>query len=69
MPREAQDYYLDAKLLFDLGLKYSYGKHLQFALDCENLFNTDHYVCGPDPKYLPHFQRGRTLMASLAVAL
>ena len=69
MPLEAQDYYLDAKLLFDLGLKYSYGKHLQFALDCENLFNTDHYVCGPDPKYLPHFQRGRTLMASLAVAL
>ena len=69
MPLEAQDYYLDAKLLFDLGLKYSYGKHLQFALDCENLFNTDHYVCGPDPKYLPHFQRGRTLMASISFGI
>jgi hypothetical protein len=40
--------------------------HLQFSLDCENIFNTDHYICGPNSQHVPHFQRGRSLMASLS---
>ena len=61
------DFYVDDKLIFDLGLKYSYRQRLQLSFDCENLFDTDNYLCGPDGKYKPRLDRGRTLMASIAL--
>ena len=63
---EEDDYYVNATMLFDLGLKYSYRQHLQLTLDCENLLNTERYLAGPNPYQHPLFQRGRSLMASVA---
>ena len=60
------DYYVKAQALFDLGVKYSYRQHLDISLDCENLLNSDRYLCGPLENMHPIFQRGRTLMASIA---
>ena len=60
------DYYLKAQALFDLGIKYSYRQRLNISLDCENLLNSDHYVVEPISDRHPIFQRGRTLMASVA---
>lgn len=67
--KEKDDFFVDGKLLFDLGVKYRYRQLFQLSLDCENIFNTDYYLCGPSYLYAPMFQRGRTLMASLAVQL
>ena len=64
--KENEDFYVDAKMIFDLGIQYRYRQRLQFSLDCENIFNTDHYICGPNSQRVPHFQRGRSLMASLS---
>ncbi len=63
---EELDYYVDGKLLFDLGIQYRFHQNLQLALDCENICNTDHYICGPNYQNSPHFQRTRTLMASIS---
>lgn len=63
---EAGDFFVSGSLLFDLGIQYRYRQRLQFALDCDNIFNTDHYICGPNYLHVPHFQRGRTLMASVS---
>jgi iron complex outermembrane receptor protein len=60
------DYYVDACLLFDLGIQYRYRQRLQLSLDCENICNTDHYICGPNYQDAPHFKRGRSLMASVS---
>ena len=60
------DFFIDGKWLFDLGIKYGYKQRLQISLDCENILNTDHYICGPNIQFTPKFQRGRTLMASLS---
>ena len=60
------DYYVKAQALFDLGVKYSYRQHLDISLDCENLLNSDRYLCGPLDTFHPIFQRGRNLMASIA---
>lgn len=65
-PFQATDYYIDGKWKLDLGVKYSFRRHLSFSLDCENLFNTSDYVCGPVNSFLPLFQRGRNLMASVS---
>ena len=62
----ADDYYVKGQALFDLGIKYSYRQRLNLSLDCENLLNSDRYLCGPVDVMHPIFQRGRTLMASLA---
>ena len=62
----SNDSYVDAKWFFDLGAKYTYNKCLQLSLDCENVFDTDHYICGPNSQFVPLFQRGRSLMASLS---
>jgi iron complex outermembrane receptor protein len=64
--KENEDFYVDAKVIFDLGIQYRFRQRLQFSLDCENIFNTDHYICGPNSHNLPYFQRGRSLMASLS---
>ena len=66
---EEEDYYLNRKLIFDAGVKYSYNKLLQLSLDCENVFNTDRYVTGPEWNMYPNLLRGRNLMASVTVAL
>ena len=64
---EKEDFYVKAKTLFDLGIKYSYRQRLKLSLDCENILNTDHYLCGPTIDYThPIFQRGRTIMGSLS---
>ena len=64
--KEASDFYVDGTMLFDLGMKYDYRNHLQLSLDCENILNTDRYLCGSYLKKHPIFQRGRTLMASIS---
>lgn len=64
--KEERDFYVDGKILFDLGIKYSFMQRLQVAFDCENILNTDHYICGPNIQGIPHFQRGRSLMASFS---
>ena len=63
---EENDFYVGEKLLFDIGIKYSYRQRLNFSIDCENILNTDNYLCGPDDLYHPIFQRGRSLMASIS---
>lgn len=63
---EEYDFWVDAKMLFDLGVKYCYNQRLQVSLDCENIFDTYNYVCGPSYMSVPVFQRGRTLMASIS---
>lgn len=63
---EKTDFFVDDVLLFDLGVKYRYQKRLQFSFDCENILNIDHYICGPNYQYVPYFQKGRSLMASVS---
>jgi len=65
----SDDYFLDRRVIFDAGLKYTYKKHLQLSLDCENLLNTNRYVVGPRWEMYPERQRGRNLMASIAFTL
>ena len=57
---------LNSNVLFDAGVKYTYNKHLQIAAECENLLNTDRFLLGSAYDMYPYFQRGRTLMASVA---
>ena len=64
--RESTDFYVDGTMLFDLGMKYSYRNRLQLSLDCQNILNTDRYLCGVSVERHPQFQRGRSLMASVA---
>jgi iron complex outermembrane receptor protein len=61
-----KDFFVDGVMLFDLGIKYMYKQRQQFSFDCENILNTDFYICGPNYQYAPKFQRGRSLMASLS---
>ena len=63
---EKNDYYVKAQTLFDLGVKYTYRQKIKLSLDCENLLNSDHYLCGTTYNLHPSFQRGRTLMASIS---
>lgn len=63
---ENEDFYVPAVSLIDLGVKYSYKQRLQLSVDCENIFNTDNYICGPNYQHVPHFQRGRTLMTAIS---
>ena len=65
--QETDDYFVPGKLLIDLGIKYNYRQMYQLSLDCENIFDTYSYLCGPTYQYAPMFQRGRTLMASLSI--
>ena len=66
MSHESEDFYVPAVNLIDLGVKYSYKQRLQLSVDCENIFNTDNYICGPNYHHVPHFQRGRTLMTAIS---
>ena len=63
------EYYLDGRVIFDLGVKYSLGSRYHVTVDCENLLNTDKYLLGPAYDMYPYYQRGRTVMASVSVAL
>lgn len=63
---EESDFFIKDKLLFDLGFKYRYKQRLQLSFDCENILDTDHYLSGPSFTYVPEFQRGRSLMASIS---
>ena len=69
MEEEVDDFYVDGTLLFDFGIKYCYKQWMQFSFDCENIFDTDHYICGPNYQYVPQIQRGRTLMASFSIKI
>ena len=66
---QEDDFFLNGKWLFDLGVKYRYRQLLTLSLDCENLFNTDYYICGPSIQDAPVFHRGRTLMGSISFQL
>ena len=63
---QAGDFFVEGSMIFDAGVQYLYRQRLQLALDCENIFDRDHYLCGPNYHNAPYFQRGRSLMASLA---
>ena len=63
---ESTDYYVDGNILIDLGMKYSFRQRLQLTLDCENIFDTINYLCGPNSLKIPIFQRGRMLMGSIS---
>lgn len=63
---EEDDFFVDGKFIFDIGVKYRYKQRLQLAFDCENVLDTDFYFCGPNMMNIPDLQRGRTLMASLS---
>lgn len=63
---EEQDFYVGARLYFDLGAQYRYKQCLQLSLDVENILNTDRYICGVNLWRVPLLQRGRNLMASVS---
>lgn len=63
---ESDDYYVDGNILFDLGMKYSFRQRLQLTLDCENIFDTIEYLCGPTTNSTPIFRHGRMLMGSIS---
>ena len=63
---EIDDAFVSEESVFDLGVKYCYKQQLQLSLDCENIFDTYHYICGTNYLNTPLFQRGRTLIASLS---
>ena len=60
---------LNSTLVFDAGVKYTYNRQLQIALDCENLLNTDRFLLGPAFSMYPMHQRGRMLMGSVSITL
>jgi len=64
--KKEDDYYMKTQALFDFGVKYSFRQRLNLSLDCENLLNSDRYLGDPFTHMHPIFQRGRTLMASVA---
>lgn len=57
---------LDKTLVFDLGIKYTFWGHLQIGFDCENVFDTNRFLSGPNYNMYPYRQRGRTIMGSVA---
>ena len=63
------DYFLKRRAILDVGVKYTYNKHISLALDCENVFNTDRYVVGPAWSMYPNYLRGRNLMTSISFKL
>lgn len=63
----SEDFYLDGRVLVDLGLKYNYGDFMQFSLDCDNVFNT-HYEIG-GTHYIPFRYPGRILMGTVSFKL
>lgn len=68
VPPTIEDY-LNSRVIFDLGAKYSLNNRYHITVDCENVFNTDKFLLGSAYDMLPEYQRGRTIMASLAIAL
>ncbi|MBQ2210604.1 MAG: TonB-dependent receptor [Prevotella sp.] len=59
---------IDKTLVSDLGIKYTFKERLQLALDCENIFDTDRFITGPELNMFAYHQRGRTLMGSVAIS-
>lgn len=57
---------LNAQITFDAGLRYTYNNFLQFSFDCENILNSNRFVVGPAMELYPYYQRGRTLMGTIA---
>ncbi len=66
---EKDDFFTEENMYFDVGVKYRYKQRLQLSFDCENIFDTDRYVCGPKSLCIPMLQRGRCLMASVSYQL
>ena len=42
----SEDFYLSGYTLLDLRLKYNYNNHIDFSLDCDNVFNTSYEIGG-----------------------
>ena len=59
---------LKPQFVIDLGMKYTYNSWLQLSADCENVTNTTRLITGPAFNMYPQYQRGRTLMGTLAVS-
>ena len=49
-------------------MKYTYNHWLQLSADCENVTNTTRFITGPAFNMYPQYQRGRTLIGTLAVS-
>ena len=65
--KNSEDFYLDARALVDLRLKYNYNDKMRFSLDCENVFNTRYEIGGTS--YFPYQYPGRILMGSVSLKL
>lgn len=63
----SEDFYLDGRVLVDLGLKYNYNDFMQFSLDCDNVFNTTYEIGGTH--YIPYCYPGRILMGTVSFKL
>jgi len=48
------------------GINYAYDKWLKLSLDCENIFNTNQFLAGPQYNMFPQFDRSRTIMGTIA---
>lgn len=57
---------LDERMQFDAGINYAYDKWLKLSLDCENIFNTNQFLAGPQYNMFPQFDRSRTIMGTIA---
>lgn len=63
----SEDFYLGAKFLLDLRLKYDFKDMLQFSIDCDNVLNTTYYIGGTS--YFPYQYPGRMLMGTVSFKL
>ena len=61
------NYEVPSSILFDLGVRYQWGHHVQFSFDCENIFDKLTYISGATTTIMPWYKSGRTLMASLKI--
>ena len=63
----SEDFYLNGYTLLDLRLKYNYNNHIDFSLDCDNVFNTSYEIGGTS--YFPYKYLGRNVMATVSFKL
>jgi iron complex outermembrane receptor protein len=63
----SEDFYLSGYTLLDLRLKYNYNNHIDFSLDCDNVFNTSYEIGGTS--YFPYKYLGRNVMATVSFKL
>ena len=63
----SEDFYLSGYTLLGLRIKYNYNNHIDFSLDCDNVFNTSYEIGGTS--YFPYKYPGRIIMGTLSFKL